>query len=199
MSSLVTSPVRSVFGKITRSGLETRRSRPPASRVVASVVAMTGSSTASGHEPSWPAATARRQHVGALVGRGAVGVDDEVDIAVVDRLCRGSGRDMDQAADSHVLAPWRLAQVHRQGSLGARRILFLVGVNATPAFAGARLVAPEVGARVEKPGKLGQLGGVASRLIRCVRTSCPRDLLGGNYAIRHGQSLERSVSTRLAL
>src|SRR5689334_1719222 len=34
MSSLVTGAVRSVGGKITRSGLDTRRSRPPASRIV---------------------------------------------------------------------------------------------------------------------------------------------------------------------
>src|SRR4051794_4117797 len=40
MSSLVTSPERSVAGKITRSGLETRNSRPPASTVVASDLAM---------------------------------------------------------------------------------------------------------------------------------------------------------------
>src|ERR671933_2352365 len=36
MSSFVSAGVRSVAGKITRSGLETRRSRPPASMVVAS-------------------------------------------------------------------------------------------------------------------------------------------------------------------
>src|ERR1700716_3679455 len=36
MSSFVTSPERSVGGKITRSGLDTRRSRPPASTIVAS-------------------------------------------------------------------------------------------------------------------------------------------------------------------
>src|SRR3954449_12825696 len=36
MSSLVTSAVRSVAGKITRSGLVTRTSRPPASTTVAS-------------------------------------------------------------------------------------------------------------------------------------------------------------------
>src|SRR4029453_17900208 len=40
MSSLVISGVRSVAGKITRSGLDTRRSRPPASMMVASEVAM---------------------------------------------------------------------------------------------------------------------------------------------------------------
>jgi len=39
-------PERSVLGKITRSGLDTRSSRPPASTVSASVFAMVGSSTA---------------------------------------------------------------------------------------------------------------------------------------------------------
>ena len=34
MSSLVTGAVRSVAGKITRSGLDTRRSRPAASTIV---------------------------------------------------------------------------------------------------------------------------------------------------------------------
>src|ERR687887_307363 len=43
MSSLVSARDVSVAGKITRSGLETRRSRPPASMIVASEVAMAGS------------------------------------------------------------------------------------------------------------------------------------------------------------
>ena len=46
MSSLVTSPVRSVAGKITRSGLVTRSSRPPASTIVASAAGMRSSCTA---------------------------------------------------------------------------------------------------------------------------------------------------------
>src|SRR5919204_1498677 len=44
MSSLVTASERSVIGKITRSGLDTRRSRPPASTIVTSGRAMPGSS-----------------------------------------------------------------------------------------------------------------------------------------------------------
>src|SRR6478672_9979193 len=40
MSSFVTAAVRSVGGKITRSGLDTRRSRPPASRIVSGTGAM---------------------------------------------------------------------------------------------------------------------------------------------------------------
>src|SRR5215210_314191 len=42
MSSLVTAAERSVVGKITRSGLETRNWRPPASTIVASDGAMPG-------------------------------------------------------------------------------------------------------------------------------------------------------------
>src|SRR4051812_8988643 len=45
MSSLVTGAVRSVSGKITRSPLVTRTSRPPASTIVASALAMPRSST----------------------------------------------------------------------------------------------------------------------------------------------------------
>src|SRR5688500_7251968 len=45
MSSLVISPVRLVLGKITRSGLDTRNSRPPASTFVASDLAIPLSST----------------------------------------------------------------------------------------------------------------------------------------------------------
>ncbi len=41
-SSLVNAPERSVIGKITRSGLDTRRSRPPASTIIASDAAMPG-------------------------------------------------------------------------------------------------------------------------------------------------------------
>src|SRR4051812_18922698 len=47
MSSLVTAGVRSVAGKITRSGLVTRRSRPPASTIVASAAGMPGVLTCS--------------------------------------------------------------------------------------------------------------------------------------------------------
>src|SRR5918995_5701927 len=42
MSSLVTALERSVIGKITRSGLVTRKSRPPASTIMASDAAMPG-------------------------------------------------------------------------------------------------------------------------------------------------------------
>ncbi len=45
---------RSVGGKITRSGLDTRRSRPPASTIVASDAAMPRSSTACRAARSWP-------------------------------------------------------------------------------------------------------------------------------------------------
>src|SRR5260370_41878657 len=45
MSSLVTAGVRSVSGKIPRSGLDTRRSRPPASTIVSLAGAMPTSST----------------------------------------------------------------------------------------------------------------------------------------------------------
>src|SRR5436305_2180697 len=38
MSSLVTSRVRSALGKITRAGLDTRRSRPPASTIFSAVL-----------------------------------------------------------------------------------------------------------------------------------------------------------------
>src|SRR6266536_1340717 len=46
MSSLVTARERSVIGKITRSGLDTRKSRPPASTIAASDAAMPRSCTA---------------------------------------------------------------------------------------------------------------------------------------------------------
>src|SRR5947209_10757139 len=42
MSSLLTAAVRSVAGKMTRPGLETRTSRPPASTTVISELAMPG-------------------------------------------------------------------------------------------------------------------------------------------------------------
>src|SRR4029453_6671678 len=42
MSSLVTAPERSVIGKITRSGLDTRKSRPPASTIIAPDAATPG-------------------------------------------------------------------------------------------------------------------------------------------------------------
>src|SRR5687768_1394953 len=52
MSSLVTGPDRSVAGKMTRSALVTRRSRPPASTIVLSDAAMPVSSTATFAAPA---------------------------------------------------------------------------------------------------------------------------------------------------
>src|SRR5436190_6676059 len=53
MWSLVTGPERSVLGKITRSGLLTRSSRPPAPTIVAFDAAITGSSTVRTAAPAW--------------------------------------------------------------------------------------------------------------------------------------------------
>src|SRR5436309_10837809 len=64
MSSLVIAPERSVAGKITRSGLVTRRFRPPASTIVASAAAMPRSSTA-------PAARTPRHNGSGDVSHGA--------------------------------------------------------------------------------------------------------------------------------
>src|SRR5919197_4811433 len=66
MSSLVTGPDRSVLGKITRSGLDTRKSRPPASTIVASDVAMPRSSTA--RTPGAPESSSASDHAGAAAG-----------------------------------------------------------------------------------------------------------------------------------
>src|SRR4051794_26741680 len=60
MSSFVIASERSVCGKITRSALVTRSSRPPASTIVASDAAMAGSLTV----------TAGARVVGALEGAG---------------------------------------------------------------------------------------------------------------------------------
>src|SRR5215218_6219658 len=62
MSSLVTSPERSVIGKITRSGLDTRKSRPPAATVVSSDAAIPGvlrQRRPSAHSPAGDSGDAR--------------------------------------------------------------------------------------------------------------------------------------------
>ncbi len=98
----------------------------------------------------------------------AVGVDDQVDVAVVHRLQRGAGVDVDDAARRHVLPLGRIADVHRQRALQDDERLGLdrVAVAAAP---GAGLVAPHVAAHHGEAGQVAQLGDVARGLAGLVR------------------------------
>src|SRR5829696_7300348 len=86
MSSLVSAPERSVGGKITRSGLDTRSSRPPASTIVASAFAMPLSCTATAPGAHGPGclvvvavAPGKPRHGERQLARVEVGVDDQIE------------------------------------------------------------------------------------------------------------------------
>ena len=101
------------------------------------------------------------------LGWSAVGVDDEILVAVIRRLEWGTRLDVDEPARRHVLALRRLTQVHRQRACqdDERLLLERVPMAATPR---ARLVPPDVGAGVGEAGALAQLGDVPWRLSRLV-------------------------------
>ena len=99
------------------------------------------------------------------LGRVAVGVHEQVLVAVVHRLERRAGRHMDESADGHVAALGRLAEVHRERPADHDEGLLLDRVPMPPA-ASARLVAPQVPAGVGEAGELAQLGDVAGGLAR---------------------------------
>ena len=91
------------------------------------------------------------QNFGALVlGRRAVGVDEEIGVAVVGALERGARLDVDDAAGRNVHPLGRVAQVDRERA-GEDDEGFLVTALAVAPSLGAGLVAPQVG-----PG-VGQL------------------------------------------
>src|SRR5207245_6420583 len=94
------------------------------------------------------------------LGRRAVRVDEEVDVAVVHRLERCPRLDVDEAAGRDVDALRRLAEVHRQGP-GQDDERLLLQLVAMAAALRARLVAPDVPARLREAGGPAELGDVA--------------------------------------
>src|SRR6266566_2724177 len=106
------------------------------------------------------------------LGRGAVGIDKEVLVAVVRRLERCARLDVDEAARGHVLALGRVAEVHRERPGEDDERLLLERMLMAPAL-GAGLVAPEVRASMGEAGQLAQLGDMTRRLVGLVGTGRP--------------------------
>lgn len=111
-------------------------------------------------------------------------VDDQVGVAVVHRLERRAGFNVDDPSRSLLHALRRFAEVHRQRPLedDERLILRRMAVSAARR---ARLVAPDVRANVAEVGRLAQFGHVPCRFARRVRPSDPADLLRVESAVRH--------------
>src|SRR5947199_10144478 len=138
MSSWLTGSECLVLGKITRSGLDTRSSRPPASTVVASALAMPRSSTATGgslgvvRNFGWPRAGAATGIVGTMAAsrKSSAGI----------LLHRTRGGRLE------------VLLVHPGGPLWARRD---AGVWSIPKGEGEAGEAPEAAARREFAGELG--------------------------------------------
>jgi hypothetical protein len=120
------------------------------------------------------------------LGRVAVGVDEQIVVAVVHALERRTRVDANQPASGHVLTLRRLAKVHRQRPREDDEGLFLERMLVAASLR-ARLVAPDVRARVGEAGQLAQLGDVAWRFTGLVRTRRPLELVGTDDAERHAQ------------
>src|SRR4051794_21646734 len=180
MSSLVSSAVRSVAGKITRSGLDTRSSRPPASTTVASD-AMPGSSTARAspghaHEPERLVA-ALDHPLGDLADTGCVDLPlrlglDRAALERDERAAIGAGGHGDAAAAAeHARLVERLA---------AREVLLAGGVPpsrparpgdpraAVPHAAQPRVVRPHEAAVAALEGELAHVPDVALPVLGVV-------------------------------
>src|SRR4029079_12640364 len=102
-----------------------------------------------------------------VLRRVAVGIQEQVLIAVVCSLQRRQGVDVNDRAAWNLHALRRLTHVHRQRSLEDDERLLLMRVAVTPAL-GARFVAPDVPTGVSEPRGIAELGDVPCRLARFV-------------------------------
>ena len=116
--------------------------------------------------------------------RCAVGVDEEVLVAVVRRLQRCARLDVDELAGLYVVTLWRIADVDRERAPedDERLLLHRVPVAATHR---AGLVPPDVRTRIGEAGSVAQLSYVAGRLVQTVRAGNPLEPAGANDAKRH--------------
>jgi hypothetical protein len=116
--------------------------------------------------------------------RGAVGIEDEVLIAVVRSLERRSGLDVDEAARGHVLPLRRVTEVHREGPAENDERLLLQRMPVAASL-GARLITPDVRAGMGKARPLAQLGDVASRILGLMWARNPLKLIGTDHPEGH--------------
>jgi hypothetical protein len=130
--------------------------------------------------------------------RVAVGVDEEVHVAVVRGLKRHTGVDADEPADRHVDPLRRLSYVDREqaGKYDERLLLRRVTM---PASLGAGFVAPDVAAHVCEARAVAQLGDMPSRLARLMGACEPLELVGTDDVIGHGTSLRAVRPQALAV
>lgn len=128
------------------------------------------------------------QNLGSVVRRGPVCVDDQVLIAVVDGLKRGSGTYVNDSADRDELPVRWLSEVHREAAGEHDESLVLLGVDVT-APSRARLIAPHVRTGALEPDQWLQFGDVPRRLTRFVRTGDPSQLFGQNDRELHARHI----------
>lgn len=126
-----------------------------------------------------------------VLRRIAVGIDDQVIVAVVHCLKRSPRIDVDQAARGHVVTLRRLAQVHRErpGEDDERLLLEFVSVTAS---CRARLEPPHIHARVLNTREITELGNVPRRFTGLVRPGHPLERVSLNDVEAHDISVMRS-------
>jgi hypothetical protein len=127
-----------------------------------------------------------------VIGRSAVGVDDELLVAVVDRLKRRLRMHVDNAPGRHQMARRRLAEIHRHLTGEHDERLLLLGVHMTPPLR-AGLVAPEVGTTAFEANQVLQFGYVPRRFAGVVRTREPRELLRRDDRETHPATILRTL------
>ena len=130
-----------------------------------------------------------------VLRRIAVGVDDQVIVAVVHRLQGCPRIDVDQAAMSHVVSLRRVTQVHRErpGEDDERLLLELVSMTAS---CRAGLEPPNVHARVLHARDVTELGNVPRRLTGLVRPGYPVERVLLNDVKAHEASVVRNLNRR---
>ena len=128
-----------------------------------------------------------------VLRRIAVGIDDQVIVAVVHRLQGCPRIDVDQAARSDVVSLRRLAEVHRERPREDDERLLLELVSMT-ASCRAGLEPPNVHARVLNTRDVTELGNVPRRLTGLVRPGYPVERVLLNDVKAHDASVVRNLN-----
>lgn len=118
----------------------------------------------------------------------AIGVNEQILVAVVRGLERRARVDPDQPSGRNLDPLGRLTDVQRERPGKDDKRLLLRRMAVSPSFR-SRLVAPDIAANVREAGAVAQLGDVPRWLAELVGACEPLELVWTNDAIPHRASL----------